>query len=265
MLQVCGIQSQTPYHIDAINVDVYSLEEINYFVYHHMNMVYREFFSEELFSYIEESLNQPDMAQRMREMDADGATVRDFVSYLLKESYYYSANDLSAVSGLILNIDNMSRAERLVLEADNFFKAGRYESALSVYLDVLKNMSGEPVNEAFYARVAFSVGVIFARLFMPKNANAYFNMAHEIYPDATYARACVYVALISGDDEELLATIRKYRISDETLMEIRTKVSTLKREIETGKESIDFIFNFENGRAASTISGWKDEYVTMRS
>ena len=47
-IQVCGRQSKTPYFIEAIKTNVYSLEEINFFIFNHINLVYREFFCDEL-------------------------------------------------------------------------------------------------------------------------------------------------------------------------------------------------------------------------
>ena len=55
-IQVCGRQTKTPYYIEAIKTNVYSLEEINFFIFNHINLVYREFFCDELFDYIEKEL-----------------------------------------------------------------------------------------------------------------------------------------------------------------------------------------------------------------
>ena len=261
MLQFCGRQSETPYYIPAICSNVYSLEEINYFIYNHMNMVYRDFFCEELFAYIGDHLRRPDMAQVLRDMDAAGAPVQDFISYLLKESYYYNAADMAKVSSIMTNINNLSRPERLKIEADALFKDKKYTAALRIYFEIMNGMGGSALSEAFFARVAFSIGIVYAHLFMSRNANAYFDYAYDLYPEAAYAKASVYMSIINNDDEELLRAIIKYKITDEALEAIRDKVNSLKRSIETDSETIDFIYKFENGlEDDNIIKIWKEQY-----
>ncbi|MBR2696912.1 MAG: hypothetical protein IKE48_05345 [Parasporobacterium sp.] len=265
-IQVCGKQSKTPYYIEAIKTNVYSLEEINYFVFNHINLVYRDFFCEELFDYIEKELGREDMAQDLRELAQEDADLKDFIRYLLSESYYYSGGELSVVSAYVMNIDSMSESERLKIEADGYFKIGKLESALRVYFDILGRMETEDLSEAFYARVAYSIGVIYARLFMVRNANSFFGYAYELYPEPVYARACVYMALINHDEEELLNTIIKYNISDDTLETVRARVGALRREIETSEDTVNFIYDFENGINSQTIiDNWKEEYYERTS
>lgn len=265
-IQICGRQSNKPYYIDAIKTNVYSLEEINFFIFNHINLVYREFFNEELFSYIEVELGREDMAADLRALSEEGADLRDFIRCILKESYYYSASELSVVANYVMNIDAMSESERLLIEADGYSKIGKLDSALRVYFDILGRMEDENLSEAFYARVAYSIGVIYARLFMGRNANSFFGYAYELYPDPSYARACVYMALINNDEEELLNTIIKYNISDDTLETVRSRVGALRREIETSEETVNFIYDFENGiNSQNIIDNWKEEYYERTS
>ena len=139
-LQICGMQSKNPYYIEAIKTNVYSLEEINYFILHHINLVYRDFFSNSLFDYIETELGRADMAETLREMAKRIADLKHFIVYILNESYYYSSSELSVVAAYVMNIDYMSDAERLKIEADGYYKIGKLGSALRVYFNILGDM-----------------------------------------------------------------------------------------------------------------------------
>jgi len=265
-VQLSGKSSEVPYFIKAINTNVYSMEEINYFVYNHINLVYRDFFSEELFEYMEKQLGRRDMAEGFREIAKNNGSVQDFIKYLFVESYYYSIHEMNLIQNYVLNIDNMTKAERLKIEADNRFKEGKLESALRIYFEILNGTGEEKMSEAFYARVAFSIGIIYAKLYMSKNANAYFSYAYDIYPEPAYAKACVYMGLINNDESELLKSIIKYQITDDALEAIRERVGALRREIETSKETVDFIFHFtgEDNRG-EILEDWKNDYRNMLS
>ena len=98
MLQVCKKQSNTPYYIQAIEKNVYSLEEINYFIVSHMNLVYREFFCDSLYDYIENELGERAVAERLRALDQGDASVRDLIMCILKSSGYYTAEEIGRAS-----------------------------------------------------------------------------------------------------------------------------------------------------------------------
>lgn len=265
-LQICGRQSKTPYYIEAVKTNIYSLEELNYVIFNHINLIYRDFFCKELFDYIEFELGREDIAQELRSLAEENADLKDFIRLILKESYYYSGSELSVVAAYVMNIDFMSEAERLKIEGDGYLKIGKLGSALRVYFDILGRMENDQLNEMFYARVAYSIGIIYARLFMSQNANSFFSYAYELYPDPAFARACVYMALVNNDEEELLNTLIKFNISDDTLTSIRARVGALRREIETSEDTVSFIYDFENGiNSQNIIDNWKEDYYERTS
>ena len=257
-------QSKTGYWIEPLKKNLYSIEEINYFLYNHINLVYRDFFNEDLFSFIENNLEQPLMAKDLRNIAASGGTCADFVKYLLSESYYYNSRELADISALVAGIDTMTQAQRLKLEADGYYRAGNLNSALKLYLDILRDISDKENSDAFYAMTAYAIGTIYAAMFMCKSANSFFSYAHEIYPDPMYARACVYMSIISGDDEELLSSIVKFRISDDELDSMKERVRFMKHEIESSEEMERFTDSLKSSEYSnSLVEHWKSQYYEM--
>ena len=258
-------QAKKGYWIDQLRISVYSLEEINYFIYHHIDLVYREFFSEELFAYVETELDQPAMAQDLRRIAERNGGIGDFVRYLLKESYYYNNSELAEISALVAGIDDMGQAERIKIQADSLMKNGSLGSALSCYLDILRNMDKEPVSDSFYARIAYSIGTIYARQFMCRSANTYFNRAYELSPDPVYARACLYMSILTGDDEELLSSIVKYKVNDDYLDAVKERVRATRAEIEGSSEAQAFFQDLNDDVfAEDLLKQWKKEYYRMQ-
>lgn len=264
MIQCAGRISEKPYHIKALNMDVYSLEEINYFIYNHMNLVYRDFFCDALYNYIDNELGEKALAAQLRIMEKAESTTQEFITYILKESYYYDGNDLAKVYGFVMNIDNISENERMKVEADNLFKERKYGRARDIYMRILKDRYDEPQNKSFYADIAFSVGLCYAELFCGRSANAYFNMAYDIFPEPDYAKAAVYMSIVSNDEEELLKAIIKYKVTDEALEKIKKNVNSIVREIKNSEEFGELAMNLnEKGFAKELAEKYKDEYYRM--
>lgn len=265
-LQLCGKQSANPFYIKSLKKNVYSLEEINYFIYNHINQVYRDFFNEELFSYIEKELDRKDIAEKLRHMEENNATTRDMVAFLLKVTNYYSMHELESISNWVSNIDTMTNAERQKMEADSLYKSKQYASAIQLYNEILSNQEKDDMGRHFYGRVAYSLGTIYARLFMSKTANNYFSYAYELSPDPTYAKACVYMGVLNNDDEELLDAIIRYKITDEQLTAIRAAVKAAQNELENSDELKDFTQKLHSpGERKEVIENWKEVYYTMQS
>ena len=257
-------QAKTGYWIDSLKKNVYSLEEINYFLYHHIDLVYRDFFSDALFDYLETELGQPAMAEDLRAIALREGGIGDFIRYFLNESYFYNSWELSEISSLVAGIDNMGQAERMKIQGDSWFRAGNYNSAVRCYLDVLKTRGTEDVSDAFYAGTAYAIGTVYAMQFMCRNANTYFDYAYELAPDPVYARACLYMSILSGDDEELLSSIVKYKVSDDYLDTIKERIRATRSEVEASEETAEFFRNLEDDAfAAEVVEQWKNDYFNM--
>ena len=229
-----------------------------------MDLVYRDFFSDALFDYIEQDLEQPAIAQDLREISLRDGGIGDFVRYLLSESYYYNSRELAQISALVAGIDTMGQSERMKVQGDSLYQSGFLNSALRCYLEILQRREIEPVSDSFYARVADSIGTIYARQFMYRSANTYFSLAYELSPDPAYARACLYMSLLTGDDEELLSSIVKYKISDDYLDAVRQRIKATRNETESSEEAQIFFQNLEDEAfARDMLEQWKNEYYTI--
>ena len=260
-----GKQSKTGYWIEPLQKYVYSLEEINYFIYNHIDLVYRDFFDESLFDYLENELDQRDMAQDLRTLFRRDATAEEFVRYILSESYYYNTRELADISSLVAAIDSMSNDERLKIQGDAHMKACNYSSALKCYVEILKHKDSGVESPSFYARIAYSAGSVYARMFMCKSANTFFSMAYDLSPDPVYARACLYMSILADDDEELLSSIVRYKVTDDYLDTIKRRVRATLSEIESSEEAVIFNENLKDTAFADAIlSKWKDEYYHMQ-
>lgn len=268
MLKQSGRISTVPYHIDALDINIYSLDELNYFIYNHINLVYREFFDEKLLDYIRTELCRADLADELKKLVEDGALCRELIMCVLKRSGFYKAGDMQRITGLLSGIDSMSRARRILVEADSLYKNGKLESALHMYYDIYNDRKNGGEEASFYGRIAFSIGVIYARLFMCRNANSYFEQAYELYPDPVYAKASVYMSMLNRDDEELLRTIIKYKVSDEALAAIGERVEKMEKELEEDADTKRFVSEFSSADMAGReafLKKWKEEYYEMKS
>ncbi len=263
-LMLCGKQSETPYYIENDNLNVYSLEEINYYLYNRMHTVTADLFSDSFFDYIEKGLDRADIAKGLKMLKMRGGKIKDFIAYIFKESNYYSQREVEQVSWLLVKIDSLLVPERKKIEGDFLFKEKRYGEAADVYKDILKKAKKGAEDAPFYAKVAYAVGTVYARLYLGKAANYYFSYAYELNPEPKYAKACIYMGILTGDDEELLKSIVAYKVPDESLTSIRNAISSARADIENAEMTRDFEKTFEKDNNAHIfIEKWKEQYYNV--
>ena len=65
--------SKVPYYIEGADINVHSIEEISYFLYHDIYLVGADFFRDELFTFIEKNIKEPELAQRLVTLKNKGA------------------------------------------------------------------------------------------------------------------------------------------------------------------------------------------------
>ena len=74
------------------------------------------------------------------------------------------------------------------------------------------------------------------------------------------------MSILNNDEEELLDTIVRYKITDESLSVIKSAVESARTEIENSDETAEFANDFSSGtNYQKIIEKWKQEYYTMQS
>lgn len=73
-----------PYYIDNISLNVYSLEELCYYIENHLYLIEADFMSEELCLWIGQELDEKDLAQSLRSVLLGNGSLSDFTELILR-------------------------------------------------------------------------------------------------------------------------------------------------------------------------------------
>ncbi|MBE5969882.1 MAG: hypothetical protein E7242_06580 [Lachnospiraceae bacterium] len=235
-LRVCSKQARMPYHISEIDLNVYSLEEICYFLYNHIYLVEKSFFNDSLVSYIEHDLARPSLAQKLKQMIGAKYPVEEMVMLIFNETMYYDEHEIEKIKPILGTIEKKGVQERLQMKAESFYKVGKYEKALSIYFSILMMQMDMSLTTKFYADIYYAIGTIYGKFFVYDMAGKAFKSAFDLYPNNLYLKNMIMICLIEKDDEVLLNLIRKYNISDEILKECKDDYAILSENAKKSEE-----------------------------
>lgn len=174
--------SKIPYYIEGADINVYSIEEISYFLYNDIYLVGADFFCEDLFVFIEKNIREPELALRLRSLKEKKAQLSELVLTVLGYVDFYSDKEISKIKGLLEKLDTQDPLERMKARADNYLANGRYRRALTCYENIIaaKPDEAEINDRVFFGNVMHNMGTVYARMFEFNDAAECFKSAYEL-------------------------------------------------------------------------------------
>ena len=82
--------ASVPYYVESIALNVYSLEELCYFLKENIDLIEPSFMDRELAGWVETELHMPDLAQNLYEKIQGGARLSEFIEVLVSGCSYCS-------------------------------------------------------------------------------------------------------------------------------------------------------------------------------
>ena len=126
-----------PYYIDNISLNVYSLEELCYYIENHLYLIEADFMSEELCLWIGQELDEKDLAQSLRSVLLGNGSLSDFTELILRSCGYCSEDTIRHIRSVLLDMQNKSVFECSKIRADRYMESEKYVKAIHEYRKLL--------------------------------------------------------------------------------------------------------------------------------
>lgn len=131
-------QAVIPYVFVNTKVEVYSYEELCFYIYNNVALLNREQFQGKLVQWLRSELGMEDLAAAiMEKLSADSELVEILVAILSAGSYYESAEIRQFIEKQEL-VELLPENEKIKLRADSFLMYKRLLKAISLYDDILR-------------------------------------------------------------------------------------------------------------------------------
>lgn len=183
LVTVCKYQrTKTPLFIEQAGVNLYSLEELSYFLYQNICLLDSRFFNERLCRWLLEEIDCKELAEQIRKGIAVGTDVHRLVVLTVKEAGIFSEAELKELAARMERLGSLKEQERLKLRADELLKNQNEWAAIEEYQHILKMHQNHQLGTAFYGAIWNNLGVCYARQFLFEQAAECFDTAYEYQP-----------------------------------------------------------------------------------
>ena len=172
-------RAKLPYFIENISTNVYSIEELCYYLYHNLYLIDQTIMNEGLCSWIQEELELPALAAKLRSKISKFASAEDIVYPVFKEINYLTYEELKELNVCLQKMNEETPAMREKQKADALMENEMYVHAIQVYQNLLETEDLEEIREGMTEKVYHNLGCAYSYLFQMEKAVECFRRAYE--------------------------------------------------------------------------------------
>ena len=228
---LCETQTaSTSYIFPNTKIEVFSYEELCYYIYNNIALISEEYIGERMFKWIENELNLPDLVLKLRILkEKENTDLTDLLTTILTYKEYYT---IPEVKEFILRIERMkglTPPQFRKKQADGFLRYHKYLKAGSIYDEILDQYP-DMQNDKLLGSIYHNRAVALANNFELEEAMKSYLKAYELTknPESVYQYLLLMATMKSRTDVEVLA---KYYGVEEYVLKIYDAIGDAEQDV----------------------------------
>lgn len=259
-----------PYYIEGAGVNIYSMEELCYYIAGNTYLLDRSFMSEELCTWMEKQMGLYKLSEQLRDIMRSQGQLSDFVLAILDSAAYASAQEMQEIVYTVRQMEEKSDFECSKIRADQLMEKGKYLSAIYEYKRLLDSGSAKEADAVLCGNIWHNLGTAYARLFLFEEAARCYDKAYSFNQTGESLRECLMCYRCMQDEDGFQKKAEEHHLDDMGKQEIKNELTIAARSealaaFEQQLEEIARQSDGEDkGQAKAAVSGiilkWKEEY-----
>jgi tetratricopeptide (TPR) repeat protein len=257
-----------PYYIEDAAQNVYSMEELCYYIEKNVYLLEQDFMDMELIGWVKKEAEMPELAEKLEALIHEGAKLSAFVECILKETGYTPAPVIWEVVHTLADMDGKSPLVRGKIRADRCMQTKRYVSAIYGYQALLQSPEEKQEDAAMRGNIWHNLGTAYARLFLLKEAAHCFEKAYSINGNQESLIECLYAYRCQHDGDGFYQKAEAYGVGEEILNQVDRRLAKVSRDetVTSFEQQLDADMDTaltelaDNEAVMKIVDDWKNEY-----
>ena len=227
-LILCSQQlAAMPYYIENVSLNVYSLDELCYYIKNNTCLLDADFMDDELCDWVENEQHLPDIAQNLRNIKAGGGVLSEFTGCLMSACGYCTKEEQKQIRNTLQEMEHKSAFECGKIKADRFLENRKYVSSIAEYRKLLQSCETEMPQ--MVGAVWHNLGTAYARLFLFEQAADCYARAYEKSSDKESLKECLMACRCNHDERAFERRREYFKIEPEEAKKIADELSSCSR------------------------------------
>ncbi|MCR5053906.1 MAG: tetratricopeptide repeat protein [Lachnospiraceae bacterium] len=214
----------TPFYIEETSLNIYSLEELSYYIAENVYLLDGSLMTSELCNWIGRELSLKDLERELLDMLSENAPLHVFIEKLLRETGYLTGQEIKNVTEIISSFENKSEMERGKIRSDRLFEKGKYIEAIYEYEALLSSDQVENAGEGLLGDIYHNLGASYGRLFFFSQSAQAFEKAYQHNRKEVSLRALLYTFKCMRDGDGFSAMVKKYHVPREIEQDVLSQI-----------------------------------------
>ncbi len=220
-------RAQTPFYLEIISTNVYSLEELNWFFLHNSCLIDDSVLNEELCTWIYGELGLEKLSNKILELlKRPEYSVRELVNLIFKEINYLSYEETKQFDREMEELEKMASLHLLKRRGDCLIANEMYVGALGEYRMITEQEHSDET-DAFIAEVYHNSGCAYSYLFQMEEALDCFRKAYELTKKREDLRTLLYAYSNARTPLEYLDVLEEYQVEDDLRREVQERTEQI--------------------------------------
>ncbi|MBQ4522387.1 MAG: hypothetical protein IJA10_05470 [Lachnospiraceae bacterium] len=270
---ICQTQEgKKPYIFENARIEVYSYEELCYYIYYNIPMLDENTITEKLLQWISEELNLSELSEKIRcRMESQNEV--SLYQTILGYRSYFTKQEIEVFLVSFEEYQLLTPFEKQKKKADSLLLYKRYMKAFHIYETIAMQM-GEKENmdqeeKIFLGNIYHNMAVCQGKNLEWEQAKQNFRKAYALNKNTESLKEYFFILKLSAKEEEMQEEEKKFCLSEEFFLDIQDEIEDSEKEIkgmEVYKKFEYAIYNKEHGkyfdysrRIDAMLEQWKME------
>lgn len=207
LLLTVGKHATVPFEPEKMGIQVYSLEELCFYIGDHASLMGSSFMSQELIQWISEECGCEDLGKELSKSLSYQNNLASFVGKILAYVGFYSREKDAMIETVVAKYSNMDPFHKRKARADALLEKEKYTMAQREYGELLEILP--PGEKLLQGEVYQCLGICMGRLFFFEGAAGYFKRAYELTGKEEGRRQYLFCMRYSMTEEQFLDFLEK--------------------------------------------------------
>lgn len=231
-----GMPAKEPYCFTLTRTNVYSLEELGYYLYHNIYTIQMEDFDEKLFDWMQYDLNMEEFADRCRSVREKSDDIKDIVVSILCATDYFTKLEVESLIKTIDMLNGLSPIEKQKIKANNYLQYEDYENAIIEYESIIASKDSAEFPAETFGNILHNLAVAHIQVKAFERAKEELKRAYELNHNEETRKEYFFLLKLQKQEKEFLKEILNYNLSPEEVQAYLAELETVLQEAEEEAE-----------------------------
>lgn len=219
-----------PYYIESIGLNIYSIEELCYFMCRNLPLLDETVLNERLVDWLKGELHLRRLTQKLEQLTQKSFSVRDFMIPILREINYLSSTEFRELEQKMAMLEEQPLPVRLKKKGDALVSHKKYIKAIEAYAATMALKKEEELGSQFLGSVHNNMGCAYARLFQMDEACDCFRQAYEELHTLATLKSYLFAIYMKDGEEAYEKTAEELGVDAATRAEMDRQIAAVSPE-----------------------------------